>query len=84
MADSKSKTLLIGCGGVGSIAAINLEASGQTEVSAVLRSNYAAVTRDGFTIKSCDHGTIEHWKPSKGPQMCTQPIAGMMMTIEKK
>jgi ketopantoate reductase len=67
MADQKAKTLLIGCGGVGSIAAINLEASGRAEVSAVLRSNYAAVTRDGFSIQSCDHGIIKNWKPSKGP-----------------
>jgi ketopantoate reductase len=69
MSRPKSSALLIGCGGVGSIAALNLESSGRLEVSAVLRSNYEAVKRDGFKIKSCDHGIIDNWRPSKGPQV---------------
>jgi ketopantoate reductase len=69
MSEQKSNTLLIGCGGVGTIAALNLESGGQVEVTAVLRSNHDAVKKDGFTIKSCDHGTIKNWKPSKGPNL---------------
>ncbi|BCS29253.1 ketopantoate reductase family protein [Aspergillus puulaauensis] len=57
--------LLVGSGGVGTIAALNLEAGGLASVTAVLRSNYNKVTTDGFHIKSVDHGEITHWRPSK-------------------
>jgi ketopantoate reductase len=69
MSKQKSSALLVGCGGVGSIAAINLESGGEVEVTAVLRSNYEAVQRDGYHIKSCDHGVMKNWRPSKGPQV---------------
>ena len=62
----KAQVLLVGCGGVGAIAALNLETGGQAAVTAVLRSNYSKVISDGFHIKSCDHGDISGWKPSKG------------------
>ncbi|OJJ03462.1 hypothetical protein ASPVEDRAFT_42920 [Aspergillus versicolor CBS 583.65] len=57
--------LLVGSGGVGTIAALNLEAGGLASVTAVLRSNYSKVTTDGFHIKSIDHGEITHWRPSE-------------------
>lgn len=66
MATKKSNVLLIGSGGVGTIAAVNLEAGGLASVTAVLRSNFKKVQKDGFSIKSCDHGVIKGWKPSEG------------------
>ncbi|KAJ4303360.1 hypothetical protein N0V90_002253 [Kalmusia sp. IMI 367209] len=65
MADSQKKSvLIIGGGAVGAIAALNLEVGGLATVTLVLRSNYNAVGTNGFDINSCDHGKIQHWKPS--------------------
>ncbi|KAJ5304265.1 uncharacterized protein N7443_003925 [Penicillium atrosanguineum] len=61
----KAQVLLVGCGGVGVIAALNLESSGRAAVTAVLRSNYSKVVSEGFHIQSCDHGKIHGWRPSK-------------------
>lgn len=58
--------LLVGAGGVGTIAALNLETGGLASVTAVLRSNYTKVATDGFHIKSIDHGEIRNWTPSEG------------------
>jgi ketopantoate reductase len=63
--DSKATVLLIGSGGVGTIAALNLESGGLAQVTAVLRSNYEAVREKGFTIRSADHGTLSKWRPSR-------------------
>ncbi|KAE9961706.1 hypothetical protein BLS_001487 [Venturia inaequalis] len=65
MTTKKAKVLLIGSGGVGTMAAVNLEAGGLASVTAVLRSNFEKVNKDGFTIRSCDHGVLEGWKPSE-------------------
>ena len=69
---AKSRVLLIGGGGVGTIGAYNLEAGGKAEVTAVLRSNFNVVAEKGFTIVSCDHGNVIGWRPSKGenPLQC--------------
>jgi 2-dehydropantoate 2-reductase len=64
----KAQILLVGCGGVGTIAALNLERGGCAEVTAVLRSNYSKVASEGFHIQSCDHGEIKNWRPSKGEE----------------
>jgi ketopantoate reductase len=69
MHTDKSKVLLFGSGGVGTIAALNLEVGGHAEVTAVLRSNYNAVKERGFDIASCDHGTLKGWRPTDG-QSC--------------
>ncbi|KZF19091.1 2-dehydropantoate 2-reductase family protein [Xylona heveae TC161] len=61
----KASVLLIGSGGVGTIAAVNLERGGLASVTAVLRSNYNIVKESGFDIQSCDHGHLEGWRPSK-------------------
>ena len=61
----KSNVLLLGSGGVGTIVALNLEGGGLASVTAVLRSNYDQVERNGFDIKSCDHGELKGWRPSK-------------------
>jgi ketopantoate reductase len=64
----KANCLLIGCGGIGTIAALNLEKGGLATVTAVLRSNYTHVVQHGFNIDSVDHGTIKGWRPGNG--MC--------------
>lgn len=60
----KTRFLLVGCGGIGTITSLNLEASGRCHVTAVLRSNYDAVNERGFSIDSVDHGKVEGYKPS--------------------
>jgi ketopantoate reductase len=60
----KVKILVVGFGGIGTITAYNLEASGLAEVTGVLRSNYQTVSERGFKIQSCDYGKIEGWRPS--------------------
>lgn len=62
---SKANTLLVGCGGIGTISALNLEAGGLAAVSAVLRSNFNAVKEKGFNIRSVDHGIVKCFKPTE-------------------
>lgn len=62
----KTRVLVIGGGSVGTIAALNLQSGGHADVTLVLRSNYAVVQDNGFTIDSCDHGKMINWRPSKG------------------
>ncbi|GAB7346881.1 hypothetical protein MBLNU459_g1961t1 [Dothideomycetes sp. NU459] len=64
MSADKAQVLVFGSGGVGTIAALNLEAGGLASVTAVLRSNYETVQEKGFSIQSCDHGTLTGWKPT--------------------
>ncbi|KAF7846253.1 hypothetical protein BT93_L4763 [Corymbia citriodora subsp. variegata] len=61
---SKARVLLIGCGGIGSVAALNLELGGKAVVTAVLRSNFTHVKQYGINFRSIDHGVIEGFKPS--------------------
>lgn len=65
MTSSKSKVLLVGSGGIGTIAALNLERGGLAEVSSVLRSNFKVVYNKGFTIRSCEHGDVQNWRPTE-------------------
>lgn len=65
MSAPKANVLLVGGGAVGAIAALNIEAGGLGAVTAVLRSNYAAVSQNGYNIESVDHGKIPSWKPTK-------------------
>ncbi|KIW18940.1 hypothetical protein PV08_03229 [Exophiala spinifera] len=63
---SKANVLLVGSGGVGTMGAYALETGGKAEVTAVLRSNYAVVSKEGFSIDSIEHGNgIVGWKPTK-------------------
>jgi ketopantoate reductase len=66
MADNKKSVLIVGGGAVGAIAAVNLEVGGLAAVTVVLRSNYSVVKDNGYTIESCDHGSLNGWKPSVG------------------
>ncbi|EED16127.1 hypothetical protein TSTA_012360 [Talaromyces stipitatus ATCC 10500] len=63
---SKAHILTIGGGGVGTIVAYNIEEGGLATSQMVLRSNYDTVVTSGFSIESCDHGTIHKWKPAGG------------------
>lgn len=64
---SKLQILLIGTGGIGTITAYALETSDRAEVTAVLRSNYAIVKENRFSIDSVDYGwEIRGWRPSHG------------------
>ncbi|OAX85002.1 hypothetical protein ACJ72_00627 [Emergomyces africanus] len=67
MASNKGPTihaLVVGAGGVGTMACVALEKSGRVKVTAVLRSNYGRVRDHGFTIDSVDHGKLVSWRPS--------------------
>ncbi|KAL2817959.1 ketopantoate reductase PanE/ApbA C terminal-domain-containing protein [Aspergillus cavernicola] len=61
MANTKVQVLLLGCGAVGTMAAVTLERSGRASVTAVLRSNFETVQKNGFTIDSVDHGKLSSW-----------------------
>ncbi|CUS21755.1 LAQU0S03e10044g1_1 [Lachancea quebecensis] len=61
---SKSKVLLVGSGGVGTIASYALEYAGKTTVTSVLRSDYDRVMEKGFSINSCDYGNGLVFKPT--------------------
>lgn len=76
--------LLVGSGGVGTIAALNLEAGGLASVTAVLRSNYNKVTTDGFHIKSIDHGEITHWRPSESKHPSSTEFYMLKMAVLNK
>lgn len=60
-----AKILLVGGGGVGTMAAYALETGGKADVTVVLRSNYNAVNENGFDIDSIQHGKgIKGFRPS--------------------
>ncbi|KAK3312823.1 hypothetical protein B0H66DRAFT_568958 [Apodospora peruviana] len=61
----KANVLIVGSGGVGTMAAYALEKGGKASVTAVLRSNFPAVKKSGFNITSLDHGEIQGWRPSR-------------------
>ena len=62
----KSRVLLVGSGGVGTMASYALETGGQADVTSVLRSNYDAVKKNGFSIDSIEHGNgIKGFRPTQ-------------------
>lgn len=63
---AKSRVLVVGTGGIGTMSAYALESGGLAEVTAVLRSNYDAVTKNGFDIDSVLYGQISGWRPTQG------------------
>lgn len=66
MASEKARVLLVGGGGVGTMAAYALEMGGKAEVTAVLRSNYSVVKERGFDIDSFQWGhDIKGWRPTE-------------------
>lgn len=84
---SKARVLLIGCGGVGTIAAVNLESGNLAEVTCVLRSNYDVVREKGFTIQSCEHGELKQWLPTESQSAAGPgpiPIFPILLAVKKK
>ncbi|KAL5483425.1 hypothetical protein ACEPAI_8656 [Sanghuangporus weigelae] len=57
--------LLVGLGAIGVIYAHVLERSGRARVTAVARSNYEAIKRDGMHIMSDKYGEISSWRPHR-------------------
>lgn len=64
------------------MAAYNLEAGGLATVTAVLRSNFKAVSENGFTITSVDHGDIKGWKPTNSKYFFLSKILELVTDIE--
>ncbi|ROW15664.1 hypothetical protein VPNG_02203 [Cytospora leucostoma] len=62
--NKKANVLLIGSGGVGTMAAYALEQGGKASVTSVLRSNYPVVKEQGFDIHSLEHGKVNGWRPT--------------------
>jgi len=65
-AHDPARVIVVGGGGVGTMAAYNLEAGGLAETVIVLRSNYEIVASRGFSIDSCQHGRVDNWRPRGG------------------
>jgi 2-dehydropantoate 2-reductase len=64
--DRKSQILVIGSGGVGTMAAYALETGNLATVTIVCRSNFSTVQSNGFTIDSIEHGhNITSWRPTR-------------------
>ncbi|KAK6198721.1 ketopantoate reductase PanE/ApbA-domain-containing protein [Scheffersomyces amazonensis] len=57
------KVLVVGSGGVGTIAALSLWTRKRSNVTLVVRSDYQKIIDKGFTINSCTYGHIENWRP---------------------
>lgn len=55
--------LVVGSGGVGSIAALSLTLNNKSNVTLVVRSSYQKAITDGFTINSVSYGQFQNWKP---------------------
>lgn len=66
MGVSKARVLIVGTGGVGTMAAYSLEIGGKAHVTAVMRSNFDAVQQNGINIDSIEYGKgIKNWRPSE-------------------
>ena len=62
---AKSRILVVGTGGIGTISAYALEQGGLAEVTAVMRSNYDAAVSQGIDIDSVLWGKTKGWKPTQ-------------------
>lgn len=85
--DLKANVLLVGSGGVGTIAALNLEVGGLAHVTAVLRSNFEAVIEKGFEIRSADHGILSEWRPTKSEEntlISPSLFPGLSLTVRSR
>ncbi|KAL1861236.1 hypothetical protein Plec18170_001751 [Paecilomyces lecythidis] len=61
---AKSRVLVVGTGGIGTMSAYALEYGGLAEVTAVMRSNYDAAVKNGIDLDSVQWGQVKAWKPS--------------------
>lgn len=69
-----AKILIIGTGGVGTIAGLSLTQHGN-EVTFVVRSNFEELKKTGYNIESCDHGDQTNWKPHRMVNSVQEAIA---------
>lgn len=58
------KVLVVGSGGVGSIAALSLSLNGKCETTLVVRSDYDHVASTGYTVHSVTYGDYFNWRPT--------------------
>ncbi|KAF7969656.1 hypothetical protein HWV62_26696 [Athelia sp. TMB] len=65
MAVPVKDVLVVGFGAVGSIYSLVLKRSNLVRVTAVARSNYDAIERDGLHIKSTRYGEHIGWRPDR-------------------
>lgn len=61
---AKSRVLVVGTGGIGTMSAYALETGGLAEVTAVMRSNYNAAVKDGIDLDSVQWGQVKGWRPT--------------------
>lgn len=66
MSSPSINIVLIGSGGVGTVAALALSKCGRAKVTTVLRSTYKIVKEKGWDIDSVDYGEVRDWKPHRG------------------
>ncbi|KIK68286.1 hypothetical protein GYMLUDRAFT_35666 [Collybiopsis luxurians FD-317 M1] len=59
------EVLLVGFGAVGAVYSLIVKRSGLARVTAVARSNYDAVNRNGMHFKSAKYGDIPAWRPDR-------------------
>lgn len=77
--EKPANVLVVGGGGIGAIAALNLDSGRRAKVTIVLRSNYNAVEKDGYQIKSIDHGHLKGWRPHRG--VCAIEKSGKSIVV---
>ncbi|VVT58718.1 uncharacterized protein SAPINGB_P006349 [Magnusiomyces paraingens] len=73
----KQNILLVGSGGVGTVASVALEHSRKAAVTSVLRSDYDKVIAHGFEINSVDHGNLKGWRPSHVVKSVADAVTGL-------
>lgn len=61
---AKSRVLVVGTGGIGTMSGYALEKGGLAEVTAVMRSNYDAAAKNGIDIDSVQWGQVRAWRPT--------------------
>lgn len=61
---AKSRVLIVGTGGIGTMSAYALEQGGLAEVTAIMRSNHDAAVKEGIDIDSVLWGQIKAWRPT--------------------
>ncbi|KAL4972945.1 6-phosphogluconate dehydrogenase [Aspergillus desertorum] len=73
----RARVLVVGAD-VGAMCSYALDQGGKAEVTAVLRSNYDAVEKDGFEVDSVQYGRIPGWRPASIrktiPSVATEPL----------